>query len=63
MSGTQVQTLDDEKHAFRPHRQGIRDNPQDKAMRPVVSGKMFLPEYGRDVLLSHGNDVFLRCAQ
>ncbi len=23
-----------------------------------VSGKMFLPEYGRDVLLSHGNDVF-----
>ena len=26
-----------------------------------VRGKMFLPECGRDVLLSHGNDVFHQC--
>ena len=31
------------------------------SVKQDVRGKMFLPECGRDVLLSHGNDVFHQC--
>jgi hypothetical protein len=41
--------------------QDTPDRVENRYPHKCVRGKMFLPECGRDVLLSHGNDVFHQC--
>ena len=50
--------LEGQADAQRPRLQPAAEPKDASSGRTPVSGKMFLPEYGRDVLLSHGNDVF-----